>query len=132
SWTRLKADGTFDVEDTHYQDFYGAAEWKVSARHELSASALYFRQPSHHDESNLTPEEYAAAPRTKRCRFGQEYNTIAVDYLKFDVKHHVILTDALSNSTRLFHTNLDRPRFTVDPGEYRVGDLPDLVLDEGD
>lgn len=132
SYTRLKADGTFDVEDTHYQDFYGALEWKVNDRHELSASALYFRERSHYDESNLTPPEYAVAPRTKRGRFGQEYNTIAVDYYKFDVKHHAALTDALGNSTRIFHTNLDRPRFTVDPGEYVVGDLPDLVLDDGD
>lgn len=132
SYTRLKADGTFDVEDTHYQDFYGAAEWKVNERHQLSASALYFRERSHYDESNLTPQEYAVAPRTKRGRFGQEYNTIAVDYFKFDVKHHIALSDSLSNSTRLFHTNLDRPRFTVDPGEYLVGELPELVLEDGD
>lgn len=132
SYTRLKADGTFDVEDTHYQDFYANADWQVSQRHELSASALYFRERSHYDESNLTPQEYAVAPRTKRGRFGQEYNTIAVDYTKFDLMHRFAPNEAFSNSTRVFHTNLDRPRFTVDPGEYVVGDLPDLVLDDGD
>src|SRR5690606_11424225 len=76
SYSRLKADGTFDVEDTHYQDFYANADWQVSQRHELSASALHFRERSHYDESNLTPQEYALAPRTKRGRFGQEHNTI--------------------------------------------------------
>ncbi len=132
SYTRLKADGTFDVEDTHYQDFYANADWKISARHEMSGSALYFRERSHYDESNLTPQEYAAAPRTKAGRFGQEHNTIAVDYLKFDLMHRFAPSEAFSLSTRAFHTNLDRPRFTVDPGEYVVGALPDLVLDDGD
>src|SRR5690606_3505858 len=132
SYTRLKADGTFDVEDTHYQDFYANADWKVGQRHELSASALYFRERSHYDESNLTPQEYAVAPRTKRGRFGQEHNTIAVDYTKFDLMHQYERGDAFSLSTRAFHTDLDRPRFTVDPGEYVVGDLPALVLDDGD
>lgn len=132
SYTRLKADGTFDVEDTHYQDFYANADWKVGQRHELSASALYFRERSHYDESNLTPQEYAVAPRTKRGRFGQEHNTIAVDYTKFDLMHRFAPGGNFSNSTRVFLTNLDRPRFTVDPGEYVVGDLPALVLDDGD
>lgn len=132
SYTRMKADGAFDVEDTHYQDFYANADWKISQRHELTGSALYFRERSHYDESNLTPQEYAVAPRTKRGRFGQEYNTIAVDYYKFDLMHRYGADNGFSTSTRLFHTDLDRPRFTVDPGEYLVGDLPSLVLDDGD
>src|SRR5690606_14367056 len=132
SYTRMQADGTFDVEDTRYQDFYANADWRMSARHELSASALYFRERSHYDESNLTPQEYAVAPRTKRGRFGQEHNTIAVDYYKFDLIHRYAPGDTFSLSTRAFHTDLDRPRFTVDPGAYVVGDLPDLVLDDGD
>lgn len=132
SYTRMKADGAFDVEDTHYQDFYGNADWKISPRHELSGSALYFRERSHYDESNLTPEEYAVAPRMKQGRFGQEYNTIAVDYYKFDLMHRYTAEGGFTTATRLFHTDLDRPRFTVDPGEYLVGDLPSLVLDDGD
>ncbi len=131
SYTRMKADGAFDVEDTHYQDFYANADWTINPRHALSGSALYFRERSHYDESNLTPQEYAVAPRTKAGRFGQEHNTIAVDYTKFDLMHR-FTEGGFSLSTRAFHTDLDRPRFTVDPGEFVVGALPLLVLDDGD
>lgn len=132
SYSRLKADGTFDVERTRYQDFYANADLALNAAHSLSASALYFRERSDYDESNLTPAEYAVAPRRKQGRFGQEYNTIAVDYLKFDLMHRYAPSESFSSATRAFATNLDRPRFTVDPGEYEVGDLPALTLDDGD
>lgn len=132
SYTRFGADGIFDVEETRYQDFYAGFDWAIDARNTLRLSALYFRERAHYDESNLTPEEYAIAPRTKRGRFGQEFNTIAVDYLKGDVVHEVQLNDRWSMSTKLFVTDLDRPRFTADPGDYDVDSLPELVLVDGD
>lgn len=132
SYTRFKADGVFDVEDTEYQDFYAGFDWALDARNHLRFSALYFRERSHYDESNLTPEEYAIAPRRKRGRFGQEYNTIAVDYLKGDAMHEVQFNDRWSMATKLFVTDLDRPRFTADPGDYDVASLPDLVLEDGE
>lgn len=132
SYTRFDADGAFDVEDTEFQDFHGALDWELGARHNVRLSGVYFRERSHYDESNLTPQEFALAPRTKRGRFGQEFNTIAVDYFKADVTHDVRLTDRWSASTKAFFTDLDRPRFTVDPGEYDIAALPDLVLVDGD
>ncbi|HLU06027.1 MAG TPA: TonB-dependent receptor [Woeseiaceae bacterium] len=132
SYTRLEADGTFDVEDTEFQDFYAALSWQIDERQSLSASALYYRERSHYDESNLTPAEFAVAPRTKLGRFGQEYNTIAVNYQKYDLTHNFDVTGDWSISSKVFFTDLDRPRFTVDPGEYDVASLPDLVLMDGD
>jgi Fe(3+) dicitrate transport protein len=132
SYTRFEAEGAFDVEDTEYQDFYGALEWRIDERHDLSFSALYFRERSHYDESNLTPQEFAVAPRRKLGRFGQEYNTIAVDYQKADLTHEFQATDNWTISSKVFYTDLDRPRFTVDPGEYDVASLPALVVVDGD
>lgn len=132
AYTRHEGEGAFDVEDLDLQDFYAAAEWRMNERHTLSLSGVYLRERSHYDESNLTPAEYAVAPRTKLGRFGQEFDTIAVDYLKGDVVHSYVGDAGWTVSTKLFVTDLDRPRFTVDPGEYEVGALPQLVLDDGD
>lgn len=132
SYTRFEADGAFDVEDTKYQDYFVSFDWDINEKHDLRLSASYLRERSHYDESNLTPQEFALAPRTKRGRFGQEFNTIAVDHLKGDVTHNYRINAQLSMSTRVFATDLDRPRFTVDPGEYEFGALPQLILDDGD
>src|SRR5690606_34133849 len=90
AYTRHEGEGAFDVEDLDLQDFYAAAEWRMNERHTLSLSGVYLRERSHYDESNLTPAEYAVAPRTKLGRFGQEFDTIAVDYLKGDVVHSYV------------------------------------------
>lgn len=132
SYTRWEADGAFDVEDAEFQDIYAAMEWQFSERQSLSASAVYFRERSHYDESNLTPQEFDIAPRRKQGRFGQEYNTIAIDYLKAALTHNIDVTGDWSVSSMLFATDLDRARFTVDPGEYDVAALPELVLVDGD
>ena len=132
SYTHLEADGAFDVESTDFHDFYAGLAWQIDQRQSLSVSALHHRERSYYDESNLTPEEFASAPRSKRGRFGQEYNTIAVDYWKLDVNYDIDITGAWSVSSKLFATDLDRPRFTVDPGKYGVDSLPELVLVDGD
>src|SRR5690606_26679309 len=74
SYTGMDADGTFDVEDTSFDDFYGSVEWHIDDTSVLGASFTYFEERSHYDESNLTPIEFAIAPRTKLGRFGQEHN----------------------------------------------------------
>jgi Fe(3+) dicitrate transport protein len=132
SYTHLEADGAFDVEDTEFHDFYASLAWQIDERQSLSASGLYFRERSHYDESNLTPQEFFVAPRRKLGRFGQEYNTIAVDYQRADITHNIDVTGDWSISSKVFATDLDRPRFTVDPGEYDVSSLPQLVLVDGD
>src|SRR5690606_18054050 len=78
SYTGMDADGSFDVEDARFDDLFGSADWKINDSQALAVSATYFRERSHYDESNLTPQEYALAPRTKRGRFGQEHNTFAL------------------------------------------------------
>jgi Fe(3+) dicitrate transport protein len=132
SYTRFSADGIFDVEETEYQDFYGALQVDVSDRQDLALSGVFFRERSRYDESNLTPQEFALAPRRKLGRFGQEFNNIAVDYSKFDLTHNLVLGSNWAISSKLFASDLDRPRFTVDPGEYDVAALPELVLVDGD
>lgn len=132
SYTHFEGDGVFDVEDTEYHDLYAGFDWRIDDRQKLHASLAVLRERSHYDESNLTPQEYAVAPFRKKGRFGQEFNTIAVNYHKLDFSHDFQVSDTWSSSTKLFLTDLDRPRFTVDPGEYLVGALPDLVLDDGD
>jgi Fe(3+) dicitrate transport protein len=132
SWTRFAADGLFDVEATRFNDLYAATEVQLTPQQTLSASATYLRERSNYDESNLTPQEFALAPATKQGRFGQEFNSIAVDYLKADLRHEWRAAGGTTVATRLFATDLDRPRYTVDPGEYEVGALPALVLDDGD
>lgn len=126
SYTGVNADGSFDVEDFQYDDFYGSLDWRINPKQDLGLSFTYFRERSHYDESNLTPQEYAIAPRTKRGRFGQEFNTFALNYLKGDIVHNYQITDKWSMSTKLFITDVDRPRFTTDPGEVFVDPLPEI------
>ncbi|MGH8504207.1 MAG: TonB-dependent receptor family protein [Gammaproteobacteria bacterium] len=127
AYTGLNADGSFDVEDFEYNDFFTSIDWEVNPRHDLGFSATYFRERSNYDESNLAPVEFALNPRQKLGRFGNEFNTIAIDYWKFGLKHDFEISDDLSMSTQLFSTDLDRPRFTVDPEEIFVDALPDFV-----
>jgi len=132
SYTGADADGSFDVEGFRYDDFYGSVEWTPGNEHVLNASFTYFRERSNYDESNLTPQEYAAAPRRKLGRFAQEYNTFALNYMKFDLSHDWQINPDLALSTRFFATDADRPRFTVDPDEISVGALPAIELEDPD
>jgi Fe(3+) dicitrate transport protein len=127
SYTGMDADGSFDVEDTRFDDLFGSVEWQIDGAHRLGASLTHFRERSHYDESNLTPAEFAVAPRTKQGRFGQEHNTFALNYRKADVVHDFDAGGRLSVSTKLFATDVDRPRFTVVPGDSPIAALPDIV-----
>jgi Fe(3+) dicitrate transport protein len=128
SYSGAQADGSFDIEEISFDDFYASADWDINDNHDLAASFTYFRERSYYDESNLTPQEYAVAPRTKRGRMAQEYNSFALDYMKADLNHEWQLSDNLSMSTRVFATDADRPRFTVDPGNVEVDALPAIQL----
>ncbi|WP_420467057.1 TonB-dependent receptor family protein [Panacagrimonas sp.] len=130
AYSGLDADGTFDLEETKYDDFFVGADWKLAEHHRLGFSATYFRERSDYDESNLTPVEYFTDPRRKRGRFGQEFNQIAVDYQKYALTHDFQISDALSMSTQLFATDLDRPRFTVDPDEVDFDALPEFEFED--
>lgn len=127
SYTGLDAEGAFDVEDTSVDDFFASLDWDPSDRHHVGVSATYLRERSDYDESNLTPLEYALDPRRKRNRFGQEFNSIAVDYHRLALVHDFQASPRLSVSTTAFITDLDRPRFTVDPDEIEVDALPEFV-----
>ncbi|MFO7286974.1 MAG: TonB-dependent receptor [Gammaproteobacteria bacterium] len=127
SYTGMDADGTFDVEDTSFDDFYGSVEWHIDDTSVLGASFTYFEERSHYDESNLTPIEFAIAPRTKLGRFGQEHNTFALNYRKADVVYSTDAGDRLSVSAKVFFTDVDRPRFTVVPGDSPIDALPDII-----
>lgn len=124
SYSGADGDGAFDVETHQYDDVFASLDWAITDRHELGLSSTYFRERSRYDESNLTPQEFAAAPRTKSGRFGQEHNVIAVNYRKVDVVHNFRSGAGLTTSTKWFSTDLDRPRFTVDPGESPIAILP--------
>jgi Fe(3+) dicitrate transport protein len=124
SYTGAHSDGAFDVEGHRFDDLFGSVDWRPGPRQQLSLSTTVFRERSHYDESNLTPEEFAVAPRTKQGRFGQEFNTIAVDYRKVNLVHRYRAPAGFAASTRLFVTDMDRPRFTVDPGESPRALLP--------
>ena len=126
AYTGMNASGAFDVEDHQYDDVFASVDWSLNPRHGVGVSVTRFRERAHYDESNLTPEEFAVAPRTKRGRFGQEFNTFAMDYSKVDVVHTGRVSDRVSTSAKVFLTNLDRPRFTVDPGESPIRLLPAL------
>ena len=140
SYTGANADGVFDVEDTQYDDFFGSLDWQVNSQHSIGTSFLYFRERSHYDESNLLPAEFARNPFTKAGRlvtfggvtsatgWGQQHNTIAIDYLKADITHDYQITNNWSMSNKIFATDLDRPRFTVDPEEIEF-DPASAVLD---
>jgi len=127
SYTGMDADGAFDVEDTSFDDLYGSVEWHIDDTHRLGASFTYFEERSHYDESNLTPIEFATAPRTKRGRFGQEHNTFALNYRKADLVYETQLDDRFSVSAKVFFTDVDRPRFTVVPGDSPIDALPEIL-----
>ena len=129
SFTGMDADGSFDVERHRFDDYYTAFEFAASEHHVLGLSVTHFRERSNYDESNLTPQEYAVAPRKKRGRFGQELNSIAVDYSKLDLTHQWS-QGLFTVSSRLYGTDLDRPRFTIDPGDILVSELPNFVYED--
>jgi len=124
AYTGATADGAFDVERQQYDDLFGSVDWRLNPKHRLGFSSTFFRERSNYDESNLTVEEFAVAPRTKAGRFGQELNTMAVNYRKFDLVHSFTAPGGIASSTKVFATDLDRPRFTVDPGESPIALLP--------
>ncbi|MEX0619041.1 MAG: TonB-dependent receptor plug domain-containing protein [Pseudohongiellaceae bacterium] len=130
SYTGADAEGSFDIEDFRYDDYYASAVWDINEQHQLDGSLTYFRERSHYDESNLTPQEYAVAPRTKRGRFAQEYNTFALNYVKADLSHDYRINSQLTMTTRLFGIDADRPRFTVEPEEIVVDALPAIELED--
>lgn len=121
AYTGMTGDGSFDIERFHYDDFFTSFDWAVNERHDLGLSFVYFRERSDYDESNLLPAEYARAPRTKRGRFSQIYDNFNIDYYKLDLVHDFQITRSWSSSTRVFFTDLDRARFTVEPGEVTIG-----------
>jgi len=132
AYTGANADGGFDIEEFQYDDFYANFDWAIAPRHDLGVSLTYFRERSDYDESNLTPQEFAVAPRRKKGRFDQEFNNFNLDYFKGDVLHDFAITDSWSMSTRFFATRADRPRFTVDPEDIVVDALPAFVFDDPD
>lgn len=115
AYTGGSADGAFDVEEFDYDDFYAGAEWTANARNNAGFSLTYFRERSDYDESNLSPEDFAANPRGKLVLDeAREFNNISVNYWKADLTHNFVATDRLSFSSKLFVTDLDRPRFLTD------------------
>ncbi|MCS3902863.1 Fe(3+) dicitrate transport protein [Methylohalomonas lacus] len=132
AYTGFNGDGAFDISEFQYDDFFASADWDINSRHSLGGSFTYFRERSDYDESNLTPVEFDRAPRKKLGRFGQEFHEINVDYFKFDLTHDFQVTDNLSMSSKFFRTDLDRPRYTVDPESILVGALPDFVYEDPD
>jgi Fe(3+) dicitrate transport protein len=113
AYTGMNADGTFDVETHQFDDFFGSVEWEVDSRHDVAASLTHYRMRTDgYDESNLTPAQFALHPRGKLVLGeGREFNNTAVDYLKGALVHDYDAGGWLRLSTRLFATELDRPRF---------------------
>lgn len=136
SYTGQNADGVFDIEKHQWDDFYGNMNWDINDRHHLDLSFTYFRERSDgFDESNLTPQEFftsSGSARSKQGRFGQEFNSIAVDYFKGDIAHNFQITDNWSSTSRFFASRLERPRFTVDPGEIAFDALPGIIFAAGE
>jgi Fe(3+) dicitrate transport protein len=127
AYTGADGRGAFDVERHRYDDVYGSADVALGPRHAVSASGTYFRERSHWDESNLTPQEFADAPRAKRGRYGEDFNLLAVDYARADVVHRFRAGERFSMASRAFVTDLDRPRFAADPGDAPIDRLPVLA-----
>lgn len=120
AYTGMNSDGVFDVEEHQYDDFYVSADWDVNDRHNLGVSALYFRERSDgYNENNLSKAEFDRDPRGKRRQRGEgvEQDNISVDYIKLDVNHDWIATNNLTISSKVFYTDLDRPRFRTDNPE---------------
>jgi Fe(3+) dicitrate transport protein len=124
AYTGADGRGAFDVERHRYDDVFGSAGVALGARHEVGVSATWFRERSHWDESNLTPQEFERAPRVKRGRYGEEFNLLAVNYVKLDAVHRFHAGERFSMSGRAFVTDLDRPRFAADAGEAPIDRLP--------
>ena len=129
AYSGANADGAFDVEKSRFDDFYGEIEYRINDRNSLEFSATHLRERSNYDESNLTPVEYALAPRRKLGRFGQEFNTIGVNFSKYDLKHQ-FNGSGITVSSRVYATRTDRARFTVDPEEISVDALPDFEYED--
>jgi len=131
AYSGTNADGVFDVEHFQYDDFFARIDWQIDDRQQFGLSVTHHRERSDYDESNLTPQEYSLASDRKRGRFGQEYNSFALNYTKLMAVHGIDLGDRLSLATRFFVTDADRPRFTADPGNINVGALPSIEFVSG-
>lgn len=130
AYTGERADGTFDLEHMRYDDFHLAGEWAGTEHSEWRASLTYFRERSHYDESNLTPEEFFVAPRRKRGRFGQEHNVFGLDVWRLGIAHARRFGSGGALTTKLFASDFDRPRLAVEAGESPIDLLPVLAPDE--
>lgn len=131
AYSGTNADGVFDTEHFQYDDFFLRIDWLLQEGQQFSFSVTHHRERSDYDESNLTPQEYAVAPGRKRDRFGQKYNSFALNYTKLMAVHDIELSERLSLATRVFLNDADRPRFTADPGNIHVGALPAIEFASG-
>jgi Fe(3+) dicitrate transport protein len=113
SYTGMNANGAFDVERHQFDDFFGSVSWDLGVNHGLTSTLTYFRERSDgYDESNLTPSQFETHPRGKAVLDqGREFNNISVDYLKADLSYDGFVLDRVRISSKLFLTELDRPRF---------------------
>ncbi len=112
AYTGADSDGAFDVEKFKYDDFFTSVDWRIASRQRVAASFTYFRERSNYDEANLSPEQFSAHPRSKdTLGEAREFNNISVNYTKLDLTHDFEATGRLSFSSKVFVTNLDRPRF---------------------
>mgnify|MGYP006428537515 CR=1 FL=1 len=80
----------------------------------MGLSFTYFDEESFYDERNLTVEQFNRDPFSKtQINPDRRFNNINVHYMKGDITHDFQVTDKLSFSSKLFTTNLDRPRFRI-------------------
>jgi Fe(3+) dicitrate transport protein len=112
AYTGMNAAGAFDVERHQFDDLFASVVVSPHRGHTVETSLTLFRERSAgYDEANLTPEQFGLHPRSKLILDeGREFNRIAVDYLKADAVHGARIGGA-NIATRLFVTELDRPRF---------------------
>lgn len=111
SYTGADADGVFDLERLRYDDFYGSVKL-TGDRSDFSISGLYYRERSNYDETNLTQAQFDANPRCKSCLgTGFEFNTFNADYLRLALAHDFYLSDDITISSKIYGSQLFRPRF---------------------
>lgn len=121
--------GSWDNEELHYNDFYGALGLRGSMQ-DLTISGGYFRQRDRYDEINFVPDEnaadgYADFRRNGRNKLGAggdggifegnpayaNLSSYNADYWRIQGTHNLYIDDTTTLTTRAYYSDHERNRF---------------------
>lgn len=137
SYSGADADGAWNTEQITYDDFYAALGWRGS-QSDFTASAVFFRQRDHYDESNFSGTEEKFFNEVKHCKTcfnpGSDINIYNANILLLQGVYNYYVDPNTTVSMRIYGQLMDRYRYAnfegMDPLSFQQNYAP--FLDGGD